>query len=132
MTLDEFTNNCIDKAKTGKVKGSATNVRFSFLPFLIPLIQTAIEFLMESLGNCGRSDDEIVGDINRKSFSARFMVNRAIAAAQLQTGIRKRGAATFAKNIILEQARETKDEDLVTLLHEPDDYVFDATDVWSV
>jgi len=130
MTIDDFTDNCIARARGDNSEGVEPSVSFSFVPFLIPLIQTAIEFLMEKLGNCGKNDDEVVEAINEKTFMARFVMNQSVAMAERQCET-SRGAGTYVKKLILNEAGATDDEDLVSMLHEPDDYFSDATDVWG-
>ena len=141
MTIDEFTDNCVARAKTKVGLVDQNNVagpeNVSFIDFgliLIPLIQTAIELIVSKLGSCGQNNTEKIKQINDGSFGSRYVVNVAVRKAAEETDIpwAARGAArNMAKTAILDEAKETEDDQLLTLFNEGDSYSFDARSAWD-
>jgi len=141
MTIDEFTDNCVARAQTKvssvapeNVAGPGNVAIFDFGLILVPLIQTAIEFIVSKLANCGQNNTEKVNQINDGSFGSRYIVNVAVRKAAEETDIpwAARGAArNLAKTAILDEAKETGDDQLLTLFGEGDSYSFDARSAWD-
>ena len=136
MTLDDFTQRCIERVEEKPTATSLDNgnVSFSFASLLGPFITTALEYLMDRLGKCGKSNDEKVEHINSGSFGAKFLVNQSVYLASEESQIPRRhigNARGLVKSAILLEAKETNDEELISLLDEGDSYMFDATDIWG-
>lgn len=138
LTVDEFTERCIKRAQASvgsSPEVSPGKVGILWESLLPSIIQAAMLAIMDSLGNCGQtSTSEKLALINSNTVGSRYRVhlavNRAIAERKVPWKEASRLRVT-SREAILEEAKETPDEDLVPVLEEVDSYHFDADNAWG-
>ena len=138
ITVDEFTERCIQRARASvrnSPEVSAENVGVLWETLLPSIIQAAMLAIMDSLGSCGKtSTSEKLALINSNTVASRYRVHLAVNRAIAEKKVSWKEAASLrvaSREAILEEAKETPDEELVPVLEEVDSYHFDANGAWG-
>lgn len=136
MKVDAFTQRAIQRAESGanNLVGSG-NVGIAWMALLGPIIQAAMMTLMDQFSSCGQTPEQRIKAINSRNTLAQFQVRKAVNEAIAEELVSWRDVAQlrkFASNAILDEAKETPDEEINDALVEIDNYNFNPSSAWDI
>lgn len=136
--IEEFTKRCQARAQNSVGGGKPEEGKVAvieWIPFLAPLIQQAITYLMSRLGNCGQTNAQKMAALKSGSVVARWQVHQAMQDAINEKPELKWQQRipllTTGRDAILAEAKATKDEEIEATLDDVSSYQFDAADAWG-
>ena len=123
MNVSQFCGQCAASCarRLPQAKG------FDFTVFL-PLV---IEYLIESLSGCGRSDDDIVAEVAKGGFWVDYSVRTAVKKAARADGAIIAGSLRTVSDAIVREAQVAGAENVKAMLQETRSNVPDFGSVWD-